>query len=95
MNKGQRLEYFMTELNHAMMLKGFNKNGKINKWLVENSWGDFGEFEGDIVMSDKWFDENVFEVVVHKKYVTQKVKNILKQKPIMLEPWDYFGGLMI
>lgn len=95
MNKGQRLEYFMTELNHAMMLKGFNKNGKINKWLVENSWGEFGEFEGDIVMSDKWFDENVFEVVVHKKYVTQKVKNILKQKPIMLEPWDYFGGLMI
>ena len=94
MDKGQRLEYFMTELNHAMMLKGFNKNGKINKWLVENSWGESGEFEGDIVMSDKWFDENVFEVVVHKKYLNKKIKDILRQKPVMLEPWDYFGGLM-
>ena len=45
-------------------------------------------------MTDKYFDEYLFEVVVHKKFLKKKVKDILKQKPILLEPWDPFGFVL-
>jgi len=96
MDKGKRLEYGISRINHAMILRGYNEeNKKVNRWLVENSWGDFGEFEGDIVMNHNWFVENVFEIVVNKKYIPKNIRDVLKKKPILLEPWDYFGELMI
>jgi bleomycin hydrolase len=70
------------------------KNFGITKWLVENSWGNKSGEEGNYIMTDKYFDEYLFEVVVHKKYLNKKVKNILKQKPILLEPWDPFGFVL-
>ena len=96
MDKGKRLEYGISRINHAMILRGYNEeNKKINRWLVENSWGNSGEFEGDIVMNHNWFIENVFEIVVNKKYIPKNIRDVLKKKPIMLEPWDCFGELMI
>lgn len=70
------------------------KNFGITKWLVENSWGNKSGEDGNYIMTDKYFDEYLFEVVVHKKYLNKKVKNILKQKPILLEPWDPFGFVL-
>jgi len=96
MDKGKRLEYGISKINHAMIIRGYNEeNKKINRWLVENSWGNSGEFEGDIVMNHNWFIENVFEIVVHKKYIPKNILAILKKKPILLEPWDCFGELMM
>jgi len=96
MDKGKRLEYGISRINHAMILRGYNQeNRKINRWLVENSWGNSGEFEGDIVMNHNWFIENVFEIVVNKKYIPKNIRDVLKKKPIMLEPWDCFGELMV
>jgi bleomycin hydrolase len=96
MDKGKRLEYGISNINHAMMIRGYNEeNKKINRWLVENSWGNSGEFEGDIVMNHNWFVENVFEIVVNKKYIPKNILAVLKKKPIMLEPWDCFGELMM
>ena len=43
--------------------------------------------------SDSWFDEYVFEVVVDKKHLDQKVLNVLKTRPIVLKPWDPLGNL--
>ena len=45
-------------------------------------------FKGHLIMTDKWFDEYMFRVVVNKKYVSKDVLKILKQKPILLPPWD-------
>ena len=70
------------------------KNFGITKWLVENSWGSKSGEEGNYIMTDKYFDEYLFEVVVHKKFLKKKVKDILKQKPILLEPWDPFGFVL-
>jgi bleomycin hydrolase len=64
-----------------------DKNGKPKKWLVENSWGP-GANDGHLIMTDKWFDEYMFRLVVNKKYITSKVKNVLKQKPTLLPAWD-------
>jgi bleomycin hydrolase len=95
MDKGKRLQYGISRINHAMILRGYNQeNRKINRWLVENSWGNSGEFDGDIIMNHNWFIENVFEIVVNKKYIPKNIRDVLKKKPIMLEPWDCFGELM-
>ena len=39
-------------------------------------------------MTDKWFDEYMFRLVVDKKYITPKVKEVLKQKATLLPAWD-------
>jgi bleomycin hydrolase len=46
-------------------------------------------------MNHNWFIENVFEIVVNKKYIPKNIRDVLKKKPILLEPWDCFGELMI
>lgn len=70
------------------------KSFDITKWLVENSWGTNSGEDGFYIMTDKYFDEYLFEVVVHKKYVNKKTRSILNQKPIKLEPWDPFGFVL-
>lgn len=32
-------------------------------------------------MTDQWFNEYMFRLVVNKKYITDQVKEILKQTP--------------
>ena len=69
-----------------------DSKGKPKKWMVENSWGP-GPNDGHLIMTDKWFDEYMFRLVVNKKYLSQKAKNILQQKPILLPAWDpMFAG---
>jgi bleomycin hydrolase len=63
------------------------KDNKPVKWLLENSWGMTG-FEGHLIMTDKWFEEYMFRLVVNKKYVPAAILKILEQKPVVLPPWD-------
>ena len=39
-------------------------------------------------MSDKWFDEFVYEVVVNKKYLNEKMQKAMKGKVIDLDIWS-------
>ena len=39
-------------------------------------------------MSDEWFDEYVYEIVVFKKHVPSEILSVGKKKPILLQPWD-------
>lgn len=57
--------------------------GKPKKWMVENSWGS-GTNNGHLIMTDQWFDEYMFRLVVDKKYIDNKVKKVLKQTLIRL-----------
>ena len=52
--------------------------------MVENSWGATNGYQGHLIMTDEWFDEYMFRLVVEKKFATPKVLEILKQKPIRL-----------
>ncbi|XP_031559735.1 bleomycin hydrolase-like [Actinia tenebrosa] len=63
------------------------------KWRVENSWGDDKGDKGYLVMTDNWFSEYVYEVVVDKKYVPAELLAILKQEPVVLPAWDPMGAL--
>lgn len=44
-------------------------------------------------MTDDWFTEHMFEVVIHKKHLPDKILAVLKEKPIMLPAWDPMGAL--
>lgn len=94
MNKGDKLNYHINELNHAMIIKGYNKlNGDIDRWLIENSWGKYNETKGEMEMTTSWFENYVIEVVVDKKFLKSKVRKTIKSKPIILDPWDILGNL--
>jgi bleomycin hydrolase len=46
-------------------------------------------------MSDSWFDEYNYEVVVHKSHVHPEVLKALEIKPVELDPWDPMGSLAL
>ncbi|NDV63710.1 C1 family peptidase [Bacteroides sp. 224] len=89
MDKKQRIQTFASGSSHAMTLMAvdLDANGKPKKWMVENSWGP-GANNGHLIMTDEWFNEYMFRLVVDKKYITEKVKSVLKQKPTQLPAWD-------
>ena len=93
-DKQTRLEYGDSLMTHAMLFTGVDiKSGHSTKWRVENSWGDKGGDKGYYLMTDKWFDEYMYEVVVDKKYLTKKILSIFDKKPEYLNPWDPMGSL--
>ena len=95
MNKAERLEYGQSQMTHAMVFQGVNldENGNPNRWRVENSWGEDACKDGYYVMSDRWFEEYTYQIVVNKKYLPKEVVEIFESEPIMLEPWDPMGSL--
>lgn len=90
MNKKERISTFASGSTHAMTLMAvdLDQQGNAKKWMVENSWGPTSGFKGHIIMSDKWLDEYLFRLVVAKKYVSPKLTEMMKQKPILLPAWD-------
>ncbi len=89
MDKKERIRTFASGSSHAMTLMAvdLDSNGKPKKWMVENSWGP-GANGGHLIMTDEWFNEYMFRLVVDKKYITDKVKSVLKQTPTRLPAWD-------
>lgn len=90
MDKKQRVQTFASASSHAMTLMAvdLDADGKPRKWMVENSWGADTGYKGHLIMTDKWFDEYMFRLVVEKKYVPEKIRDLLKQKSIRLPAWD-------
>ena len=96
MNKASRLEYGDSAMTHAMLFTGVDlKRNTPRKWRVENSWGDKNGDKGYYLMSDSWFDEYNYEVVVDKKYLSNKTLEIFNREPNYLEPWDPMGALAV
>lgn len=95
MTKAERLEYGQSLMTHAMVFQGVNldENGKPDRWRVENSWGEEAGKKGYFVMSDRWFDEYNYQVVVNKKYLSSKALEAYEKEPVRLNPWDPMGSL--
>ncbi len=89
MDKADRIRTHASASSHAMTLMAvdLDKEGKPVKWMVENSWGK-GPNDGHLIMSDRWFDEYMFRLVVNKKYAPSKVLDVLRQTPVKLPAWD-------
>ena len=90
MDKKQRIQTFSSGSSHAMTLIAvdLDEAGQPKKWMVENSWGASSGYQGNLIMTDEWFNEYMFRVVIEKKYVPADIMKMLEQKPIMLPSWD-------
>ena len=94
LTKRERLLCRETQMSHAMLFTGVDVvKGKPRRWRVENSWGSEEGQKGFYTMNDSWFDEYMFEISVHKKYLTPKLRKKFDQKPMVLPPWDPMGSL--
>ena len=89
MDKKQRVQTHASGSSHAMTLIAVDiVDGKPVKWMVENSWGPSSGYKGCLIMTDEWFNEYMFRLVVEKKYVPEDILKMLDQKPTLLPAWD-------
>ena len=94
MDKKNRLEYGDSQMTHAMLFTGVDiVENKSTKWRVENSWGNKSGDKGYFLMTDEWFSEYNYEVVIDKKYLPKKILDQFKKKVVKLDPWDPMGAL--
>jgi len=90
MNKAERISTFDSGSTHAMTLTAvdLDAKGKATKWKVENSWGASWGQQGCLIMTDRWFREFMFRLVVDKKYVPENILKAAETEPIMVMPED-------
>ena len=94
LSKAQRLDYSESLMTHAMVFLGVNLvDGVPTRWKVENSWGKKSGQNGYYIMTDEWFDEFNYQVVVDKKYLSAAQREAYDQEPVTLKPWDPMGSL--
>jgi bleomycin hydrolase len=94
LDKEARVRYQESAMTHAMLLTGVDVvDGRPRRWRVENSWGKKHGESGFYTMSDSWFEEYVFEVVVHKSRLSDELRAALEQEPRVLPAWDPMGAL--
>ena len=90
MDKKQRIQTYASGSSHAMTLMAvdLDDEGSPKKWMVENSWGSTSGYKGFLIMTDEWFNEYMFRLVVEKKYVPADILELLNKKPVKLPAWD-------
>lgn len=91
MDKKERVQTHASGSSHAMTLIAVDvdsSDGLPKKWMVENSWGPSAGYKGCLIMTDEWFDEYMFRLVVEKKYVPDDVLDMLEGTPQRLPAWD-------
>ena len=89
MDKKERVQTHASGSSHAMTLIAVDiVEGKPVKWMVENSWGPASGYQGNYIMTDEWFNEYMFRLVVEKNSVPAVLLKMLDQKPVQLPAWD-------
>jgi bleomycin hydrolase len=94
LNKADRLSYRESSACHAMSIVGVDLSTDMtpNRWQVENSWGYLDPeslgVDGYYSMADEWFDDHVYEVVVHRQFLPAKYQKMLSSAPIILDYFD-------
>ena len=88
LSKADRTRFHAGAANHAMVLMGVDlSNKKPKKWLVENSWGETNGNKGTWTLYDSWFDEHVYNIIVHKRHVPSEIMERFKDTPRELPSW--------
>ncbi|MBD3278424.1 MAG: aminopeptidase, partial [Candidatus Aegiribacteria sp.] len=97
LDKALRLDYGESVMTHAMVFTGVNldDDDRPLRWKVENSWSDKYGDKGYFVMSDRWFEEYTYQIVVNRKYLSEEQRKALKVEPRVLKPWDPMGSLAL
>lgn len=97
LSKADRLRTNESAMTHAMVISGVHldpQSGKPLRYKVENSWGENSGEKGFFVMTDRWFEEFVYQVVVSKTLATKELVKVFESNDrVVLPPWDPLGSL--
>ncbi|MBI4060759.1 MAG: hypothetical protein HY403_04950 [Elusimicrobia bacterium] len=77
-------------VNHAMVLTGLDQpdpRKPVVKFKVENSWGEQAGNKGVYHLYREWFDQNVFEIVVHKRFLSAAERKLWRGTSTEIEDW--------
>jgi bleomycin hydrolase len=91
LTKAERIRVGSSAMTHAMVLTAVDLDdaGKPLKWRVENSWGTDAGQDGYFLMTDRWFDEYVYQVVCHFSDAPKELVDVFKNgNPVVLKAWD-------
>lgn len=92
MSKAERLATREGLATHDMTLVGADEDqGQVKRWKVENSWGEENGHKGFFVMSQDWFEQYAYTVIVNKKFLSAKARALLNDTPIDVKPWENIG----
>lgn len=92
-NRTDRLLYRQSLMTHAMTFVAFQGEvGNVTEWRVENSWGDKNN-KGFASMTDEWFSEYMYQIVVDKNDLPPEIVSVFEQTPVVLPAWDPMGSL--
>jgi bleomycin hydrolase len=106
LEKKHSISYYQTNVNHAMLIRGYYHNKTNTKplyWIIENSHNtilknvSFENSHGTVTLSDSWFDKYVVLVVVEKKSIENKtIQEKLKNTSYVIElpKWSNLGELL-
>ncbi len=93
-DRRQRLQSRDSQLTHAMLLTGVDLvDGDPRRWRVEDSYGPEPGRKGFHVMTQGWFDEYLYEVVIRRDRLPAEVAAGLDTTPVVLPLWDPMGAL--
>ncbi|KAK7057735.1 peptidase C1B, bleomycin hydrolase [Favolaschia claudopus] len=96
LNKAERLEIGESLMTHAMVFTGvhLDEAGKIVRFKVENAWGTAIGNKGWFTMTDAWFDQFVYQIVIPKRFVPKNLVDVYENgERTVLDPWDPMGAL--
>ena len=83
------LTYQLSRMSHAMVFTGVRtKNHLPECWKVENSYGVDAGKNGYFMMTDEWFEQYVYQVVIEKKYLSAELKKMNMYETKRLAPWS-------
>lgn len=94
-DKGNKILYGNLHATHAMLITGvdLSPDKKTVKWQVQNSWGKTRGEDGYFNMYDDWFSENIFQIIVHKKYLTSDMIKNFKGTVNEIPEFDALKGI--
>lgn len=83
MTRSRQMMTHQSGSTHGMALCGVDVDSNDNptKWKLENSWGATYGNNGYLTMTDEWFNQFFYRIVIEKKYLPAKILDVLKQKP--------------
>ena len=99
LSRADRIDTWESRGTHAMLITGVHldpETKKPTKWKIMNSWGTSIAKQGFLVMSDDWFTEFVFNVMINEQFLDQEALKALRDEDVIVYPrYDPFGSTLL